>query len=434
MRFARGIHSAIAVAIAAATAACAGGGDPSEGLGLQVRGGTYRDGSGRAGLAALVTLRDATGAGPASALSATLSDSDGALATVTYPGGGDGSYAAWWWPELAVVDGERYALRVVDEDGSTLDAGFTGAPSDGLPVTQPRLAPDASRIDWEEVPGARSYACRVFAEGATVLDRTAREPGCDVSALPPGGYAAAVLAFSADLPALAESSRRAPSLPARFDVSEARLAFARPDGGAPAVTLQAAGGAFDYGTSTRGFALWLSIGGADGTPTTASWTVTVVGPQISAADPLEFTYHANFPRTMVWSYDVPAVPGAYALSAVSSAGAISTTFTIGDPPALPFVVDATASAGRGGSAVVDWTPVAGARAYLVDVWDSARGESVASQWVPAPPARFAAGTFAAGETYEVYVAATDADMSGATTPSQVAVSEFPYLSTGFVAE
>ncbi len=423
------LWASTAVAVATALAGCPSSRDEAR-YALQVRGGTYQDGSGRLGLAVLATMRDAAGEGPSGPWAGTLSDGGGPLAAPVYSGGG---HAAWWWPEIAPRDGERYGLSL--SDGQTqVAAGFAASPAATLPLPEPALAADASRIDWPAVAGAASYACRVFESGALVLETQGPAPGCALGSLPPGGYAASVLAFSADLAALAASRDRLPSLPQRFDVSEARLAFVRPEAGAPATTLLAAGGAFDFGTSTRGLALWLSIRGPGGTPTTSAWTVSVTGPPISPATPVTFTYHANFPRQMAWSYDIPAIPGVYALTAVSGATAVATTFAVGTPPWLPFVIDAVATARARGSAAVDWTPVAGARAYLVDVWDPLLGRSAASQWVLAPPAQFPDYTFIAGTAYQAYVAATDADMSGATVPLQVSVSEYPYLSAGFVAE
>lgn len=425
------VHRTLAVVVAIAAAACSrehGGGAYQ----LDVRGGTYQDGSGRIGLAVLATLRDRSGRGPDAPLTATISDGTGPLAEATYAAGEGGSYAAWWWPELAVRDGERYALAASAAGGS-FRADFSASTADGLAVPAPVLAGDAAALAWPEVPGAASYACRVYADGALQLEALVRAPACDVSALPPGAYTASVLALSADLGAIAASPEPSPPLPGRFDVSEGRLAFVRPAGTAPAVSLAVAGGVLDYGTSTRGLAAWLSIRAPDGSPTASAWDVSVVGPGLSAAAPLTFAYPARFPRQMVWSYDVPATPGTYALTATSGDQAISATFTVGAPTSLPFVLDAAAAPAGTLGARVDFGAVAGARAYLVDVWDPAAQRTVASQWVPAPPAVFPDGSFVDGTAYDVYVAATDADMSGATVPLGFSVSEYPYSPAGFVA-
>jgi hypothetical protein len=360
-----------------------------------------------------------------------VEDGDGEVASATYGTGGAGSYEAWWWPDVVLRDGE-YVVTAFDGSASVATT-FAGAAGPYLPLPAAELAPDASRIDWPDVPGAASYACRVHASGALQLELVSREAGCDLSTLPPGGYAASVVAFSADLVALGESAGPRPSLPERFDVSEARLAFVRPADGA-ALIVHAAGGAVDSTIPPRGLAVWLSIAAADGSPTATAWDVAVVGPSLPPEAPLEFTYHANFPRQMVWSYDVPAVPGTYSLVATSGSSAVSVPFTVGAPDPLAFVLDAAASPRAGGSADVTWTPVGGARAYLVDVWDRAAGAPAASMWIPSPPARFPTESFAPGVEYDVYVAATDADMSGATLPDGFAVSLYPFLPAGFVAE
>lgn len=432
MRRARSWYAIIPFALAA-LAACSGESRrESPPYRLAVRGGTYQDGSGRIGLAVLATLRDRSGAGPATSWAATVSDGTGPLAETVYAGVGPGSFAAWWWPEIPVRDGERYAVDAASE-ALSLRTEFSASTSGGLALPKPALSADATVLTWPAVEGAAGYACRVYADGAPQLDVNVRDPSCDLSALPPGAYVASVLAFTADLAAIAVSGAQQPGLPAQFDVSEARLAFVRPDEITPAVTLSAAGGAFDFGTSTRGLAVWLAIHAADGAPTATPWDVTIVGPQLPASAPVAFTYPALFPRQMVWSYEIPATPGVYALTATSGAVAISTTFTLGDPAPLPFVLDAAAEAAGAGGARVSWTPVAGARAYLVEVWDPATGTPAASQWVAAPPARMPDGSFTPGVAYDVYVAATDADMSVGGVPTGFAVSEYPYAPPRFTA-
>ncbi len=415
--------------------ACSCGGSssaPPPGYALQARLGVYQDGSGRAGLAVLATLRDGAGAGPPAPWSASVSDADGTLAVAEYAGAGAGSYSAWWWPEVAVRDGVGYNLTLSDGEAS-LSTAMEGSTAGGLDLASPALSADASRIDWPPVAGAASYACRVYQAGALQLDAIAAEPGCDLSALPPGGYEASILATSADFAGIAASESQTPALPSRFDVSESRLGFVRPDGGAPALEMLTAGGAFDFGTSKRGLAVWVAIRQPDGTPTSQSWTVSIIGPGISAEAPATFEYFASLPRQMAWSYDIPATPGSYALTATSGSTGLSGTFTVGYPPSLPFVFDEVATAGTNGSAEVTWTPVEGARAYLVEAWERVDSVwvQVQSMWVAGPPAQFPSSTFTVGHTYDVYVAATDADMSGGATPTQVSVSEYPYIHASF---
>jgi hypothetical protein len=196
----------------------------------------------------------------------------------------------------------------------------------------------------------------------------------------------------------------------------------------------AAGGALDSGSLTRSLAIWLSISDADGTPTAAAWSVEVVGPTLPISAPLAFTYGANLPRQLVWSYDVPASPGLYSFTATSTAGAMAGLFAVGSPPPLDIAQGVVANAGAQGSATVGWTAVAGARSYLATAWDHLTGAYVAGAWVAAPPASFPKGTFAAGSSYDVYVDATDADMLGGQVPTQVAVSEDTYQPVTFAAQ
>ncbi len=419
----------VAAALAAALLACRGG-QLGPGVALQATLGTYQDGSGRIGIAALATVRDPNGIGPATPWAATLSDPGGALATDSYDAPGTGSHAVWVWPEAALRPGVAYDLALTD-GRDTLHARMTAPDGAGLAPAAPALSADAGRLEWPAVAGAVAYACRVYAGGALALACDGASAACDVSGLPPGAYAASVLAFSSDPASL--GGGETPPLPPRFDVSEARLSFVRPAPGAAPIVLRAAGGAVASGADVRGLALWLSIALPDGTPTSTAWSVAITGPQLPASSPLELTYHANFPRQMAWSYQVPAVRGTYGLTATSGDQSVAATFTVGDPPRLDLPLDIVAAGAPQGSATVDWTPVAGARAYLVDVWDHVAGASAASMWVPAPPATFPHDSFVAGVAYDVYVDATDADMSGASVPLQVSVSEYPYLPGSFVA-
>jgi hypothetical protein len=263
-------------------------------------------------------------------------------------------------------------------------------------------------------------------------------PSCDLSALPSGAYQVSVLALSADLSALAASGAQTPSLPARFDVAETRLALVRPTPGAPALNVAAAGGALQYGSAAPGLAIWLSITQPDGTPTQAAWSVSVSGPGLPADAPLAFGYAAGEARALVWSYDVPATPGTYALTAASSLGSVAATFVVGSPAELAIPQDVVATPGTHGGATVDFGAVSGARSYFVGVWTQATATAASTfvdgQWISGPPAKFPAGSFTSGAAYDVYVAATDADLVNAgPPPAQVAVSEDTFLPASFVA-
>ncbi len=402
---------------------------------LQASAGVYDDGSGRLGLALLATLRDGRGAGPDGAWTLALAGPGGSLvAQEAYPGGATpGSSASWWWPDEAPVAGP-YDLTASGE-GSSLPLQVDLPSGLGLAIPQLALSSDAGQISWPAVAGAASYQCQVYDSSSSLqLSTTFAAPGCDLSALLPGAYSASVLALSADLAALAANTSQRPALPARFDVAEARLALLRPLAGGAAVRAVAAGGALDSGSATRSLAIWLSISNADGTPTSAAWSVEVVGPNLPASAPLTFSYGPNLPRQLLWSYDVPASPGLYSFTATSTAGAIAGSFSVGTPPPLDIAQGVAASAGAQGSATVDWTPVTGALSYLASAWDHATGAFVAGAWVAAPPASFPKGTFAAGSSYDVYVDATDADMLGGQVPTQVAVSEDTYQPVTFAAQ
>ncbi len=179
---------AIALEFAVLVSACGGGPGPP-GYALQACGGTHQDGSGRTGLAIVPTLRDErSGEGPGSPWSTTLRDGAGEVGSRTYAAGGWGSYAIWWWPDVALRD-DSYVLTASD-GAASVEATFAGATGPELPLAVPQLAPDASRVDWPAVPGAASYACRVYGiDGTLQLEMVVAEPGCDLSALPPGGYA-----------------------------------------------------------------------------------------------------------------------------------------------------------------------------------------------------------------------------------------------------
>lgn len=119
------------------------------------------------------------------------------------------------------------------------------------------------------------------------------------------------------------------------------------------------------------------------------------------------------------------------LTATSSAGTFTIPFTVGEPAALEIPTGIVATDGAQGSAHVAWTAVAGARSYLVGVWQAA--SFVTSQWVASPSADFPQGSFTSGQWYDVYVAATDANMAGGARPTQVAVAENTLQPATFVA-
>ena len=401
---------------------------------LQMSSGAYADGSGRRGQALLATFRDAQGRGPAEPWTATLSDERGPLGQpFSYDSAALGSYGAWWWPDIGLGGGEPYTLTLTRADGVRLSGALRASFSDGLDPPRVDLSADGARLLWDVVDGAQSYACRVYSDGQLQLSTYVLEPGCDVSALPPGSYSASVLALGANLPALSLDTSQAPVLPAEFHVSEGRMAFAA-GGGAGVLRAGVAGGSIDYGSSTSGLAVWLSLTGVDGTPLAEPWTVEILGPGLPAQAPLQLTYPASARQYLFWSYETPALEGRYTLAATSSAGSLSTTFSIGYSESLPVVTDAVAAAQPSGGARVTWTAVAGARTYYVSAWPEGAASLASSLWVTTPDAHFPSGTFTTGQRYDVYVAATNVDLTSLVAPTRVLVSENTYLPASFVAE
>lgn len=398
---------------------------------LQARLGIYDDGSGRLGTALVATLRDASGAGPSSPWTLMFRDPLGGTVATLPSAGGAGSYVVSWYVDAAPSPGTYDVVATSGQETVRAQVSIADGAA-GLPLPAPVLAADGSRLDWTAVPGAGSYLCRVYAGGALQLETVGSATGCDLSGLPAGAYSAEVLALSADLAALASSTAMAPSLPPEFDVSAARLGFARSAGVAP-VVLQAAGGAYDDGVGSRSLAVWLSIAAVDGTATTSSWDVQVVGPNLPAGAPLALTYHANFPRTLAWAPGIPAAQGTYTVTAQSGTTAVAGTFTVGAPAWLDQPLGLAATGGSQGSASASWAAVAGARSYLLAAYDGTTGALVTSAWFGGTSGSFPQGTFTAGSAYDVYLAATDADMALGTVPTQVSVAENVFDFSRFVA-
>lgn len=424
-------HTMSAFTALALFAAACGSSDPGSRYALQARLGVYDDGSGRLGLAVLATLRDASGTGPDGAWEVTLRGPEGGVsARLGYVAAGQGSYAAAWWPDVSAPSG---TYEVVASDGrETVRASLSLPSAAGLPLPRPVLAADASRLDWEPVPGADAYTCRVLAGGLVQLEASGPETGCDLSALPAGAYAVSVAALSANLGAIGASAQQRPLDGGAFHVSEARLGFARTAGAAP-VLARVVGGAYDDGIGPRAIAVWISFTDPAGAPTSAAWNVEIVGPNLPAEAPLRLAYPPTLPRLMAWAPEVPAAPGTYSLVATSTTGSVSGRFTIGAPAWLGVPLAITARDGAQGSAEAAWDAVPGARAYLASAYDAITGDRVASLWVGGTSVHFPPGTFVPGRSYDVFVAATDADMASGEIPTQVAVAENVFDFATFVA-
>jgi hypothetical protein len=395
---------------------------------LGATGGTYNDGSGALGVAALATLRDDAGDGPAQPWAGTIADASGPRADVTYADPSSGSYAALWWHDVPFAVG-TYGLHLQSADAAA-SASFSVPEAPPLQVPQLVLSSDGATLSWSSIPGAASFECEVATSLGPVEDAVGAISSCAVGGLPDGSYSASVRAYSTDLATISASTSQRPMLPARFDVSEARLAFLRAGSG-PVVVIAAAGGAMDDGLGVGTLAVWLSILNADGSPPSSSWGISIGGPGIAVDSPITFTYPANFSRLLTWSYDQPAAPGLYTVTATSPGGTVTTSFEVGAPAGLAIPPGISASGTGQGAARVDWTAVAGAQSYLVSVWQGAT--FVTSQWAWASPANFPQGSFTSGQVYDVYVAATDADMVGGLRPTQVAVAENTFEPAGFTA-
>lgn len=404
------------------------------GLKLQVRGGTYSDGSGRLGLAVLSTLRDEAGEGPGTPWSGTLLDGQGnRLSGFSYDSPVPGALALWWFPEVPARVVQGYSLRLSDETGRELSTSFVLGSLDSLEVPAVALAPDASSLTWAPVPGAATYLCRVHAGSNVALFHEMTGTRCDVSALPPGSYVVSVLAISEPLGGLRADTRQAPLLPVQMNVSEGRLSFLLgADATAPALQVSAAGGSLHYGTSTPGLAVWLRLAKADGTPPDEAWSVEIVGPGLPVDAPLRLQYPAQAARHLAWSYETRPSPGLYSLTASSGTRRVTARFAVGTPRELAMPAGVSAHAQANGGASVAWRMVPGARSYFVGVWSRDTAHFVTGGWVNTSPYTFPAQHFLPGVSYDVYVAATDVDMTGTEVPTQLVVSEDAYHPVSFV--
>lgn len=404
------------------------------GFTLVARAGLFETGS-RRGLALLLTLRDAAGRGPPAPWSIELrppSSRDPVRLDYTDPA--EGSFVARWLEELAPEAG-RFWLSASGEPGK-IALSFEIRDRAGLPPPQPRY--DGKWLVWDAPPGAGSYLCRIYSGGALVASMAPSPiPACDPTGLDDGSYTASVVALSVDLAALAADRSAAPELAETFHVSEARVGFLKGES-APGFQLHAAGGSLNFGPQSGGVAVWLALGTSTGGPPAEEWTVSSVGPGISPSSPLLVSFPPGAFQKLSWSYDLTPRSGTYTVIAQAGAKRVATSFTIGDAPSLPIADGVEARPLASGAAEVSWQPVAKAASYYVSVWRSGTGVTAptAGIWVAAPPAKFAPGTFQAGLAYDVYVAATDADMTLASAPpgrSAVSVSENTYTPASFTA-
>jgi hypothetical protein len=421
----------VAAVIAVLATACG----PTKEFELSVVPGTYNDGSGRTGLAALLTLRDRDGQGPAGGAQGVLL-ADGRPAQTFQVSGADATgTSAFVWPDVPASPGSRFTVRLTIPNIAEVHTATLEVPDRApLPPPELSLSDDAKQLSWTPPAGAVAFVCEASAGGTVQLHATTASSPCDLSALPAATYTARVLAFSSDPEAIRHDPNQRPSLPQAFDVSEGRLGFVKGGDGTVALRAAAVGGQLDYGAQTRGLAVWMSLTATGGVAPTEDFQVEVVGPGISASAPMTVTYPAGTDRFILWSYDVEARPGRYTLVATSSTQSVAASFSVPEGGAgLPLPTNVAATASGAGGADVSWDSVAGAASYFVGVWTRSGGLYSTGRWVTGTSTRFAPGTFAAGTAYDVYVAAASVDMTLAAAPGSLAVSENTYAPAGFVA-
>lgn len=384
-------------------------------------------GSGVVGPALLTTVRDATGAGPSVPWFAAIF-ADGLpllTGTMSYDAPGPGSYVAWAWPHPEVESASSLELATGPSFGTAAYVPFAAAPPSTVGIPAPRLSADGQRIEWPAVPGAVTYRCTVVSAtlGVTAsIERVGPERACDMSALPAGSYLGAVEALSFDLAALAASTSAVPDLPDRFDVSVGYIGVVRRAGSEPPLQMLVAGGVVTMGGYSF-LATWISITDPSGTPAPNSWSLSYMERGTDY-----YTYWATYPAATARSLEVRnsdylATRGRFIMRASAGPSLLYVDFIVGAPAELVAPTDVVATGAALGAATVDWTPVAGARSYLVRAWDTWGYRWASECPTEGPPLTFPAGTFLPGTSYEVYVVATDADLIGGTVPTQVGAAE-----------
>lgn len=381
----------------------------------------------------LATVRNDAGAGPPVAWDARPYDANGTAVAAqdVYYAPGPGSYMTWSWPSVIVDAPRELELRIGPTLIDLARVPFLASPPvSTLGVPRPRLSLDGQAVSWPAVSGAGTYRC-LFGGQSALLETFTPTPSCDISALAPGYYMVQVQALSVDLAALGSNSSRTPPLPDRFDVSEGRLGILVPDAGGTPLQLIAAGGAVRFG-EIEYLAVWASVVSPDGTPAAHSWDVSAKpmdGP--FAGYTQSFFYPASTTHSLDLGGGLPPIPGDYFLSAQSGLTRLAVHFVVGAPAQLAEPSGVAPAGDPAGGATVTWSPVAGASSYRVRAYE-ANGPEVASGWTGSVSFTFPGGTFTSGQSYDVYVLATDADMIGGAAPLQAGAVETTYP-TRFVA-
>lgn len=193
-------------------------------------------------------------------------------------------------------------------------------------------------------------------------------------------------------------------------------------------------GAIRYSGSGLGVAIFVSARTSSGAPPSTAWEFELTGPGLPAQAPMKFTLNAGVSQTIAWLYDVAPEQGPYVLDGKSGDLGIALTMSWAPPGDLPAPREVAASKRGAGGAEVSWSPVPGAASYFVSAWNRATGGFAAGQWVAGGPTYFSPGTFALGATFDVYVAATNADMLAGTCPEPLVLAENTYTPASFTSE
>ncbi len=400
-----------------------------DGYAITARGGVTDSGSGVLGVALLATIRDQTGAGPSAPwVGGITRDGIPQLTGETwYDAPGSGSYVAWAWPHVAADAASTFELLVGPTAMNTARVPFAAAPPSSVGVPAPRLSADGQRIEWPPVTGAVTYRCTItgIANGYVQQTTVGSATACDMSSLPQGMFMGVIEALSVDLGAIAADPSVTPSVPARFDVGVGNIGVLRRASPEPPLQMLAAGGAVTVG-GTSYLATWVSITEPDGTPAPSAWDLSWAEQGTSSGGLWPWgTYPAGVVSTVEVGnfYGNVSYRGRFLLHAWSGMEHMVVPFVVGAPAQLAAPTNVVATGGAAGSATVQWTPVTGARSYLVRAWDPVGYGWVSKLWTGASPLTFPSGTFTPGASYDVYVLAADADVIGGTATTQVGCAE-----------
>lgn len=422
----------VLIALSSILWGCASSTTPPVGLTVTARLGVYQAGSSRS-LALLVILRDEAGRGPDAPVSLSLRAPNGVnVKSFVYDDATEGSFAAFWWPEVPVEAGE---YRLEGDPERVGSHALVLAPVDLVGLAPPTavLSTDGSLLAWEP-SDAGSFRCEFYSTDALVGSTgISTEPGCELTALPAGAFRVNVQSFSVDLAALHEDHTAAPSMPEAFHVSQSTLGIFRPSDATAGLQLRASGGSFHYGPLSGGLSVWISIAEASGAAPSLPFSLSILGPRgtISA------TYPAGVRHVLLTSYSLGPDEGSYSVIAKQGNVSVVGGFTLRGIGTLTIPQGVVATPQGTGGASISWEAVAGARSYRVTLWEPGGGGPVTTVWSDQSPARFPPGTLVGGRRYEAYVAAATVAMAETSlleTPPAVLVSENIYSPAALIAQ